>query len=133
MDRLEIEQFAEQPLLAILTTVNADGSPQSTPVWYLYDGERFKVTSRGDRVKVRNIRHNRNVALCITDTTRQVRSLTVRGYAEVIHDDQASQRLHRQLSIRYLGEQEGQEWADSMAAEEMVIVRITPEHFLWTG
>ena len=36
-DPLEVARFAEQPLLAILSTVNRDGSPQSTPVWYMYD------------------------------------------------------------------------------------------------
>ncbi len=126
-------EFTRHTYLAILATVYPSGGPQPFPVWYEYDGSTFNLTTDAGAAKVRNIRHNPNVALCITDTTRQVRSLTVRGYAEVIHDDQASQRLHRQLSIHYLGEQEGQEWADSMAAEEMVIVRITPEHFLWTG
>ena len=82
---------------------------------------------------MRNINRNPEVALCITDTTRYVRSLTVRGWAEVIPDNEAAQELHRQLSIRYLGPEEGEQWADSMADEEWVIVRITPRRFLWTG
>jgi hypothetical protein len=32
-----------------------------------------------------------------------------------------------------LGEEEGEEWANSLADDELVILRITPERFIWTG
>ena len=48
-------------------------------------------------------------------------------------DNVAAQALNRQLSQRYLGPDEGAAWADSMADEEMALVRITPEKYLWTG
>jgi hypothetical protein len=44
-----------------------------------------------------------------------------------------AQELHRRLSIRYLGPEEGTDWADSMSDEEMAVIRIIPEKFLWTG
>ena len=69
----------------------------------------------------------------ITDTTRQVRSLTVLGRAEVVVDNPLAQEAHRRLSVRYLGQDEGEEWAESMADEEMALIRITPEKFLWSG
>ena len=34
----KLTELTKQPLLAIISTVNPDGSPQSTPVWYRYDG-----------------------------------------------------------------------------------------------
>ena len=67
------------------------------------------------------------------DTTRQVRSLTVLGHAEVLTDEGQAQDLHRKLSIRYLGTTEGPQWADSMADDEMCCLRINPEKYLWTG
>jgi hypothetical protein len=32
-----------------------------------------------------------------------------------------------------LGEEEGEEWANSLDDDELVILRITPERFIWTG
>ena len=126
-------EFTEHTYMAILATVYPSGGPQAFPVWYEYDGEYFTICTVADTAKVRNILHNPKVALCITDTTRQVRSLTVLGQAEVIPDEGQAQDLHRKLSIRYLGKTEGPQWADSMTDDMMYCLRINPEKYLWTG
>ena len=126
-------EFTQHKYLAILATIYPSGGPQAFPVWFEYDGEYFTVTTQADAVKVRNIQRNPEVALCITDTTHHVKSLTVLGRAEVVMDHARAQELHRRLSIRYLGEEEGTDWADSMADETMAIIRIAPGKFLWTG
>ena len=128
-----VMEWVQHNYLAILATVYPSGGPQAFPIWYDYDGVTFNFTTSSSAAKVRNIAKNPQVALCITDTTRPVRSLTVRGRAEVIRDNAAAQGLHRQLSIRYLGQEEGEEWADSMSDDDLAIVSITPEHFIWTG
>ena len=128
-----LRDFVQRNYLAILATVYPSGGPQALPVWYDYDGTVFTTATDAAAVKVRNIGNNPQVALCITDTTRNIRSLTVRGLAEVIADNQAAHELNRRLSVRYLGEEEGEEWADSLADDDLVIVRITPERFIWTG
>lgn len=38
----------EEEEVAWLTTVRADGQPQSVPAWFLWDGETFIVYSRPD-------------------------------------------------------------------------------------
>ncbi len=128
-----LRDFVQRNYLAILATVYPSGGPQALPVWYDYDGAIFTTATDAAAVKVRNIENNPQVALCITDTTRNIRSLTVRGRAEIVPDNDLAQELHRRLSIRYLGEEEGEEWADSLADEELVVLRIIPERFIWTG
>lgn len=125
--------FVQRNYLAILATVYPSGGPQALPVWYDYDGAVFTTATDAAAVKVRNIRNNPQVALCITDTTRNRRSLTVRGQAEIIADNDTAHELNRRLSVRYLGEDEGAQWADSLADDELVILRIIPERFIWTG
>ena len=80
-------EFTQNTYLAILTTVYPSGGPQAFPVWYEYDGDSFYITTVADTVKVRNLAGNPKVALCITDTSRQIRSLTVLGRAEVTMDN----------------------------------------------
>ena len=129
-DPLEVARFAEQPLLAILSTVNRDGSPQSTPVWYMYDQGRFKVTSRGDRVKVRNIRRDPRVSLVVIDTAANGDPLAASGTAEVVEtggDDFTYTMAHR-----YEGRKRGDREAERLIeiarslAQPRVIVEITP-------
>ncbi len=128
-----VMEFTQHIYLGILATVYPSGGPQAFPVWFDYDGDRFNIATDADAVKVRNIRTNSKVALCITDTSRQVRSLTVLGDAEVEMNNLAAQDLHKRLAVRYMGQDEGEEWAESMGGDEMAIVRIVPTNFLWTG
>ena len=128
-----VMEFTEKAYLAVLATVYPSGGPQAFPVWYSYDGEYFTVTTPAGAAKIRNIRHNPKVALCITDTTREVRCLTVLGQAVLVMDSRQAQEMHRRLSFRYLGPDRGEQWADSMANEEMVLIRIYPDKYLWTG
>jgi PPOX class probable F420-dependent enzyme len=130
LDRVEIEGFAEQRLLAILTTVGPDGSPQATPVWYLYDGEHFKVTSRGDRVKVRNIRRDPRVTMVVVDTASNGDPLTVRGTAEVV--EEGGEEFTYTMARRYEGKRRGDAEAKGLIelargmGQPRVIIDITP-------
>ena len=128
-----VMEFTQHIYLGILATVYPTGGPQAFPVWFDYDGERFNIATDADAVKVRNIKSNSKVALCITDTSRQVKSLTVLGDAEVEMNNLAAQDLHKRLAVRYMGQDDGEEWAESMGGDEMAIVRIAPTNFLWTG
>ena len=126
-------EFTQHTYLAILATVYPSGGPQAFPVSYGYDGRVLILASEAGAAKIRNIHSNPKVSLCITDTTHQVKPLTVLGRAEVVMDNRRTQELHRNPSTRYLGPDEGEAWADSMAGEETALISIVPDKFLWTG
>jgi PPOX class probable F420-dependent enzyme len=46
-----------------LTTVRADGTPEPSPVWFLWDGSTFLIYSQPDKPKLRNIGRDPKVAL----------------------------------------------------------------------
>ncbi|HEX3782540.1 MAG TPA: pyridoxamine 5'-phosphate oxidase family protein [Pseudonocardiaceae bacterium] len=52
----------EKPLLAHLATVRPDGTPQSNPMWFGWDGEVVRFTSTTTRQKYRNMVANPAVA-----------------------------------------------------------------------
>jgi nitroimidazol reductase NimA-like FMN-containing flavoprotein (pyridoxamine 5'-phosphate oxidase superfamily) len=52
---------------ANLATLMPDGSPQVTPVWFDLDGSHIRVNSAKGRVKDKNMRRNKKVALSIID------------------------------------------------------------------
>ena len=129
IDRDQLEEFTQAPLLAVLSTVNPNGTPQATPVWYEYDGEAFIITSFADRVKVRNIRHNHRVSLVVVDTVSYGEPLTVNGTATIIEKD--TQEATQRLAIRYQGEELGRVSAAHLAGRPRVIIRIKPERVLY--
>jgi PPOX class probable F420-dependent enzyme len=53
-----------------MMTVRSDGQPQSVPVWFLWDGEKFLVYSQPGRQKLRNTERNPGSASTSTPTPR---------------------------------------------------------------
>ena len=132
--RAELEEITARPLVAVLATLNPDGSPQATPVWYRYDGETFYVTSRTGRKKVRNIKRDPRVTLVVEDTADGGNPLIVKGTAEVI--EEGGEEFTHTVCIRYEGKAQGKASAESLISlahrlgEPRVKIRITPQKII---
>jgi PPOX class probable F420-dependent enzyme len=66
-----------------LTTVNSSGQPQSSPVWFVWDGSSFLIYSRRDSPKVPNIRRNPRVSLNLDSDGEGGAIVTIEGEAEI--------------------------------------------------
>src|SRR5512140_1812546 len=69
----------KKPAFCSLATLMPDGNPQVTPVWCDWDGRHVIVNTAKGRVKDRNMRQNRQVALAVVDPENPYRYLEVRG------------------------------------------------------
>jgi PPOX class probable F420-dependent enzyme len=69
-----------------LTTVRADGQAQSSPVWFLWDGQTFLVYSQPQVPKVRNLAANPKVSLHLGDDGAGDDIVIVEGTATVEPD-----------------------------------------------
>jgi PPOX class probable F420-dependent enzyme len=90
--------------LAHLTTINADGSPQTTVVWVGMDGDHPVMASLDDRAKLRNIRRDPRVSVSLEaeGTTYGLPNyLVLEGTAEVVEGGASEWLQH--LAHTYLG------------------------------
>lgn len=74
-----------------LTTVRADGQPQSVPVWFVWDGESFRIFSEPGKQKLDNIRKNARVGLHLLSTEDGSDVVIFEGVAEDIGGPPANQ------------------------------------------
>jgi hypothetical protein len=65
--------LVECPLVAVLTTVMADGYPQTSVVWCDFNGERVQVNTMRGFAKERNMRRDPLVTLLCYDPRRPLR------------------------------------------------------------
>lgn len=79
----------ERPVFAHLATIRPDGAPQSSVMWFAWDGSRLRLTHTKTRQKFANLQHEPRVALSISDPDDEYRFLEVRGTVEAIVDDDA--------------------------------------------
>ncbi|MFE9425711.1 PPOX class F420-dependent oxidoreductase [Kitasatospora sp. NPDC006697] len=77
----------ERPLFGHLGTVKADGTPQVTPVWFVWDGEFLSFTTSTQRAKYKHMAANPHIALSVNDPEQPYRYLEVRGTVERFDPD----------------------------------------------
>jgi len=72
---------------ATLATIDPDGRPQLSEVWFLAEDGKVKVSLNTLRKKVRNLRRNPACTLFILDPANPGRYLEIRGDARIVPDD----------------------------------------------
>ena len=75
-----------RPICGVLTTMGADGQPQSSLVWVDYDGECAQVNTTIERQKGRNMLANAKVSLLVVDPDNTARFMQIRGDVELTTD-----------------------------------------------
>ena len=109
----EVRELVNGVHLATITVVSADGFAHSTPVWYLPE-PKGGVTILIDRasVKARILKRDpRATVLIVNNSEGGDRWVMYRGNAEV--SDGGIDDLMVRISTRYMGDDEGREYAAS--------------------
>jgi PPOX class probable F420-dependent enzyme len=122
-DLLEAAGFAH------VATVGPHGEPQSTPVWYDWDGTHVKFSQTKTRQKYRNVEREPRIALSITDPQNPYRYLEVRGKVEGIDEDPNNAFINA-MAKKYMDKDE---YPFHQPGDERVVVRVRPEHTTGMG
>lgn len=107
---------------AHLATLMPDGSPQVTPVWCDFDGTNVRVNSAKGRVKDKNMRRDKKVALSVQDPENPYRYLAMRGEVVEITEEGADAHIDS-LAKKYLGKDK---YPFRGSGEVRVIYKIRP-------
>jgi len=113
----------DRPLFAHLATIRPDGAPQSSVMWFAWDGSRIRLTHTSTRQKFANLSREPRVALSIADPDDQYRFLEVRGTVEEIGADPGAE-FYRSLQHRY-----GMDYPIP-DADVRVIITIRPDRYV---
>jgi PPOX class probable F420-dependent enzyme len=134
MSRMEmtggaLEAFLSQPLVAAISTVDEQGRPHSTPVWFQWDeGAAYVFTGRRS-AKWRNLQRNPHASLCVDRREPPYAAAIIEGPVE--ESDRDVHEAVLGMALRYYGEQRGREFAEQyrepQRAARTVLFRIVPE------
>ena len=111
----------ETKAFLFLATVNADGTPQVTPVWFSTDGGHILVNTAKGRLKDKNMRARPVVAFVIQDPGDPYRFVQIRGRVVEITEEGALEHIDALSHIYY-----GRPW-NPIAGQVRVIYKILPE------
>ncbi|HYT80762.1 MAG TPA: TIGR03667 family PPOX class F420-dependent oxidoreductase [Actinomycetota bacterium] len=85
-DRAHADRRLKGDLIIWLSTVNAQGQPQTSPVWFWWDGEAVVLFSMPRSAKVANIRQNPKVSLNLDGNGQGGDIVSIEGTAELFDD-----------------------------------------------
>ena len=98
------QRLFEGPNLLFVATVNADGSPQVTPVWTHVENGYITFNTAKGRVKERNMRREPRIGLSITSREDPMDKVDLAGrVVEMIEGDEAENQID-DWSDKYIGQ-----------------------------
>jgi len=120
--------FLQEPRFAVLGTLNKDGTPQLTTMWYLLEGDTIMMNTKAARVKERNMRRDPRISICVPDGYDYV---TIIGTVEMIDDPEIGQRDIHRLAVRYDGEESAKrQMEEKFSKQTRVTLHLKCEHVI---
>ena len=107
--------------VATLGTIDSEGRPQLTEIWFLHDDGELRLWLNDRRAKVRNLRERPACSLLILDLQNPRRYLEVRGQARLAPDPRRAFAL--KLGAKYGTDLSGID----PPGQQRVVVTIEPE------
>ncbi len=114
-------EFLDFPV-ASLTTIGADGFPQSTLTWFAHQDGELKLSLNTARLKFKNLAKRPQVNLLIIDYSDPMKYLEVRGTARVEPDPEKA--FAAVINTKYDADVAAWDGPD----EERVVITIEPKN-----
>lgn len=110
--------------LAVLATINPDGSPQTSVVWIGRDGDEVVISTEAGRRKDKNLRREPRASLTVIDKNDPDQYVEIRGTATVAED--VDRVVAVALAEAYEGPGAGASYLAIPADVVRTVIRITP-------
>ena len=129
MDNLDerVRAFLAERRFAVAATINPDGLPQQSVMWYDLRGDKIMMNTRVGRQKEKNLLRDPRLSFCVEDEYHYV---TITGTASLDYDPERSQADIHALATRYEGEEGGERMArNTFRKQKRVTIYLTIEKF----
>ena len=118
----EIKGILDRRVFVHVSTLNPDGSPQSSVVWAERNGNLIRFSTTEGRIKARNLDRDHRVAISFTDPDDSYQAVSIQGH--VISMKRNGTELIERLARKYVGSERASEF---ISDGERIDVTIAPE------
>lgn len=127
-----VAEFLAPPRHAIIATNRAGGPPQVTPVWYLYEDGCMYISAGVNTVKVRNLRRDPQVTVCVDGGHPDARYVILQGSVRIVEPDEGQQaEMRRRIIYHYHeNEDEARRYHESMRDSPSVLLILEPDKII---
>ena len=137
MSEEELSSFLQKQISLQIGTINKDGSPHLTTMWYLYDGENFIFHTYTKSQKIINLKRDSRITL-LTEAGNQysdLQGIIVYGSAEIINGKDSLEEVIRYMEMvgeKYIKDEDGAQYIEGMKlqAPKRSVVIVKPSKFI---
>ena len=137
MSEEELSSFLQKQISLQIGTINKDGSPHLTTMWYLYDGENFIFHTYTKSQKIINLKRDSRITL-LTEAGNQysdLQGIIVYGNVEIINGKDSLEEVIRYMEMvgeKYIKDEEGSQYIEGMKlqAPKRSVVVVKPSKFI---
>jgi PPOX class probable F420-dependent enzyme len=119
----DVARLLEAPKVATLATYRRDGSVLLSPVWHEWRARGFTVHLGAGGINARLLRRDPRASIVVYDDVPPYAGVELRGTGRLTSEGE--REVLRRIAVRYLGEREGNAYADA-ATWEGVMLRLEP-------
>ena len=131
---VQVSEFLQADRHAILATNGRNGAPQLTPVWYIFEEGVLYVSAQTTTVKVKNLRRDPTVTVCIDGGRGDARYVVFYGKAGLIEPGERQRALRWQIVRHYYAdESEAERYFETVRNTVGVIITLRPERIVSVG
>ncbi len=125
----EREKFLSDVHVGVIAVERPDRAPLSVPIWYGNEpGGDVLLWTESESLKHRLIRDAGRFAITAQDEAPPYRYVTAEG--DVTDISPATDADVRHIAIRYLGDQEGNQFTDANLTPTSIVIRMRPQRWL---
>jgi nitroimidazol reductase NimA-like FMN-containing flavoprotein (pyridoxamine 5'-phosphate oxidase superfamily) len=123
-----IQQYLSTKDIVILGTVNPDGAPLVTAMWFLHDPSALTLISMDGLQKIHNLRRDPRVHIIAESGARgaDIKGVAIRGRAEFLSDSPERRVLATRFLDKYHPHLE-RYWGGRAMPADRVMFRVVPQ------
>jgi PPOX class probable F420-dependent enzyme len=131
----QIVNFLTSPRHAIVATIKKDGTPQLSPVWYIYEDGVVYISVVTKTAKYHNLKRDPRLSICIDAGLGDFRTVTLSGTAELIEPGTPRQdELRRRIIGHYQpDEASARRYYESVKVNPAAIIVLKPQQMITNG
>jgi PPOX class probable F420-dependent enzyme len=114
-------RLLDGPNYAVLATINADGSPQTSAMWVGRDGNDLLMSTVEGRVKHRNMVRDPRVSVTVLDSADPEIYVELRGLVTMTPD--IGRKIDTELSWKYDGKDPGEDRPGAVRVVVRIVVQ----------
>ena len=124
------DEFLAERRIAILATLDPDGTPYLTAVWFLWLDGAFLIPTAGASRKGKNAASRPTASILVDERGDRFKGLAATGKVEIVAGERAL-ALNSQIHRRFVTKRgmDDPKLGGLLAAGDDITLRLTPEHW----